>query len=146
VTAKRSLPKTVQEFTEHDLKELARFVRRYGRKKVAAKLKTIEPPARQGRPRKDPDERHEFEEDIAEAIWRWVGEHHKTGSKKPVEDALIDLYEVLAPKQPYTRWRKTALRKRSNVRREVEARLNEALESATRIAAYKAAIKKESAK
>jgi len=139
----------IKAFSERDLKELSRLVGKYGRKRVAAKLKTIPLPAGRGRPRKSPEELSElteFNEDMAEAVFTWANEYDEAGRTNPVELAFIDLYELLQPKQSYRTWRKTTDRKLGPVRRYVAARLKEAQQTADRIAAFKAEIKKESAK
>jgi hypothetical protein len=151
------------QFTERDLKELGRLAKKYGPKRVAAKLKNIPLPAMPGRPKKRPEELNEsqeFNEEMAEAIYTWSAEYKRAKRTNPVELAFKDLYELLHPKPdpdypskypprhrpPYKNWRKTNTRKLGPVRRYVDARLIKAEQSAARIAAYVAKIKKESAK
>jgi hypothetical protein len=128
------------EFTERDRKELRRFVRKYGRKKVAAEVSTASLPAKPGRPRKSPEAKSESKEDsgnIAYHLLEWEAEYREAGEKNPVELALRDVYELLQPKQPYDRWCKTTLRKLGPIRRDIDDYLKAAQEGANRIAELK---------
>lgn len=119
------------ELTPHDLKELRRFVRKYGREKIIAEAERIRLPEKRGRPiTADPKESREFDENIAECIFKWAEEYRAAGSKKPIDDALHDLYDLLlvdaeTQRQPghYERSVRTIKRRRSRVKRDVESRL-----------------------
>jgi hypothetical protein len=130
------------ELTPHDKKELARFVRKYGRRAVVTAAKAIPLPGKRGRPSRG-GEPYEEAVNIAECIFKWTEEHRAAGSKKPVEDALHDLYYVLIDRKTqrkdghFSRWSKTIKRKRSDFRREVEAYLARAKETAMRISPKK---------
>jgi len=130
-TAVRNEPEAVtaeQEMTPHDRKELARFVRRYGRHIVLEAARMIPEPRRRGRPSRG-DEPYEEAINIAECLFVWAEEHREEGSTKPIEDALRDLYDVLVcdkkQRQPghFEKWCRTIKRKRSRVRQEAEAGL-----------------------
>jgi len=96
-------------------------VKKYGREAVAKAVAIVPLPRGSGNPggRRTRDDDY----DIAHCIHSWSEEHRASGSKKPVEDAIHDLYDLLidqeTQRQPgqYSRWRKTVLRKRSNERR-----------------------------
>ncbi len=133
MTAKRS----ASEWTAHDHKELARFMRKYGRASLLTEAKNVLPPRSRGRPRVGPQDNRELKEDIAWAVVTWAQEYRETGSRKPVEEALLDLHAVLGGGDDYGRWRKTALRKRSDVGRQVEARLKFARDTAPIISGLK---------
>jgi hypothetical protein len=105
------------------------MVRKYGREKIRAEVDTIPLPEKRGRPRADPEEPREFDENIAEFIYKYAEQHRAAGSTKPVEDAWQDLYNTLVNpetrRQPghYDRWLRTFKRRRSRVRPEVESAL-----------------------
>jgi len=136
------------ELTPHDRKELSRLVRKYGRNEIIAEAKKIPLPGKRGRPRIDPEEAREFDENIAEFISKYAEMHRAAGSKKAVEDAFRDLYNEFVDqetqRQPghFDRWLRTLKRRRSNVRLEIEAALAVARETARAKAEYIARNKK----
>lgn len=122
-----------------DRRELARLLGKYGRETIVAvanDAKALPLPRKRGRPRGSVDPSKDAAE-IAEFIWRYANIHRASGSKKPVYEALMDLYEVTEnwrerPKDLET-WCRTILRKRRAVRRTVEAYLEHAKATAGRV-------------
>jgi hypothetical protein len=124
--------KSAPEFTSRDLKDMSRLTGKYGLKRVLAKFEEIPPPRPRHRPKADPQELPEHLEDIVYCIWKWAEEYLAEGSKRPVEDAFRDLYEVTVEDEKqrmrghYERWVQTTKRKRSTIRRAFESYLERA--------------------
>jgi hypothetical protein len=108
------------DLSPHDKKELARFVRKYGRRAIVHAAQTIPLPEKRGRRLRGP-EFYEKAENIAECIIVWTEEHRTAGSKTPVEDALRDLYDVMVDQKTqdvkghFARWKRTIQRRRNDV-------------------------------
>jgi hypothetical protein len=132
------------EFTSRDLKEISRFVGKYGRERVLAKVKEISLPRPRQRPKTDPEEAREYLEDVVYCLWKWTEEYRAEGSKTAVDDAFRDLYLVTVEdekqrtKGHYERWVQTIKRKRSPVRRTIESYLKRARDRGSGVGREKA--------
>jgi hypothetical protein len=104
-----------------DTKELARLVRKYGRKVVAAAARTVSLRA-PGRPSRGLLPYYERMH-LAEWIEEQAEEHRQAGSRKPYTDAEIDLYDLQfsgEEKPPdLQKWRRTIKKLRQQGRREL---------------------------
>jgi hypothetical protein len=104
-------PKLPTQLSGRDLKLVARLVGKYGRGAVVKAAQTTLP-SKRGRPAQDDDPY-----DIAWFLHEYEERHRLAGSKRPLQDALNDLYDVIGDParrgEPgfYKRWCDTQLRK-----------------------------------
>jgi hypothetical protein len=129
------LPALTKPLTLSNTKALARLIGKCGRRTIVAAAKAI-PLPRRGRPSRGSLPRFERVQ-LTEQIDELAEQHRKAGSRKPYQDAEIDVYEIQfygAKKRPrLLKFLKTVRRKRLQGRRELYA----AREAAQRLRAQK---------